>query len=196
MLRGIRGAILKDARAEGEGALQKAEAELEAELARVRSEGEARVAAAEDEARKIVEAERRERLSWAKLEAKRVLADAREDAANEALESIIERMKLYTGSPAYAKLMKAKIADAVKEVGGRAVVHVRRVDRKLLEVPGADMAGDADIIGGAIVESKDGRLRIDLSMEAFLEAKRDFLRKAIYAALFSLEGGAKPKGRK
>ncbi|MFA5077106.1 MAG: V-type ATP synthase subunit E family protein [Candidatus Micrarchaeia archaeon] len=192
MLQDIKGAILKEAKKEGEGAIQKAEAELEAEFAKVRSEGEAKVKSSEDEARKMVEGERRERLSWAKLEAKRVLSEAREDAVNSAIEGLIGQIKAYAKTRNYAEKLRKSVSSVVSEFGGKAVVHVRKGDKKLLASVGAPVVEDADILGGAIVESKDGRLRIDLSMEELLEANRDAVRKDIYAALFS---EANKKGR-
>ncbi len=184
MLKEIKGTILKDARTEGESALAKAEEELEAELAKVKAEGEAGIASAEAEAKSLVEGERRERLSWAKLESKRILAEAKEDAVKAAIDSLIERLQSYSGTRQYGERMKPLIAGAVKEVGGKAVIHVRKGDKKLLSVQGADIKEDADIIGGAIVESKDGKLKIDLSVEALLEARRDAVRKDIYGIMF------------
>lgn len=184
MLKDIKGTILKDARQEGELALKKAEEEVEAELLRARKEGEARVKRAEGEAEATVESERKERLSWAKLEAKRLLAEAKEDAVNAALDSLIERVKSYAKTRQYAEKAKAKISSAVKELGSRAVIRVKKGDKKLLSVNGAEVREDADILGGAIVESTDAKLRIDLSVEEMLNAQRDMIRKEIYRRLF------------
>ncbi|MDD5336899.1 MAG: V-type ATP synthase subunit E family protein [Candidatus ainarchaeum sp.] len=185
MLQDIKGAILKEARKEGESALQKAEAELETEFAKIRSEGEAKVKSSEEEARKLVESERRERLSWAKLEAKRVLAEAREDAVNTAIEGLIDEIKAYSRTRDYAAKLRKSVSSVISEFQGKVVVHVRKADKNLISLPDASVSGDADILGGAIVESKDGKLRMDLSMEELLEANRDAVRKDIYAALFS-----------
>ncbi len=184
MLSEIKKTIVRDARKEGEDSIRRAEEEVEAELARVKAEGEAKVALAEREAHALIEGERRERLSWAKLEAKRTLAEAREDVVNAAMDVLISRMNAYSGTRSYTQRMKAMISLAVREMGGNAVVHVKRAERKSLSVSGATVLGDADIIGGAVVESKDGRLRIDLSLEALLNAHRDEVRKDIYSRLF------------
>lgn len=191
MLHEIKSAIIRDAKEEGEAALQKAEAELEAELVKVKSDGEAMVKAAEEEAKRIVENERRERLSWAKLEAKRILAEAKEDAVNSALQSLLELMKDYVGTTQYAQKIKEKISSAVSEMSGKATVHVRKTDKKLFQLPRAVVVGDAEIIGGAIVESKDGKLRIDLSIEALMDANRDAIRKDIYDRLFPVSESEK-----
>ncbi len=184
MLKDIKGTILKDARQEGELALKKAEEEVEQELLRARKEGEAKVKRAESEGESIVEGERRERLSWAKLEGKRLTAEAKEDAMNVAFDSLIERVKAYAKTRQYAEKAKAKISSAVKELGEKAIIRVKKGDKKLLLLNGAEVREDAEILGGAIVESRDAKLRIDLSVEETLNAQRDMVRKEIYKRLF------------
>lgn len=194
MLKDIKGTILKDARKDGETVLHKAEGELEAELAAVKREGEAKVELASQEAKALTENEKRERLSWAKLEGKRVTAEAKEDAVNEVLDALMDKLEAYSGTKQYADKMKSGIAAAVKELGGKAVVHVKKGDRKLVPIPGTDVKEDASIIGGAIVESKDGKLRIDLSLEEAFSMRRDDLRKDLYARMFG-EGKKKAAGK-
>lgn len=184
MLKDIKGTILKDAKLEGELALKKAEEEVEADLLRARKEGEAKVKRIEGEAEATVESERKERLSGAKLEAKRLTAEAKEDAMNAALDSLIERVKSYAKTRQYAEKTRERISSAVKELGGKAVIHVKKGDKKLFPVNGAEVREDAEILGGAIVESRDARLRIDLSVEEMLNAQRDAVRKEIYKWLF------------
>lgn len=184
MLREIKGTILRDARKDGEAALRKAEEDLEAELAKVKADGTALVARAEQDAMRTVENERRERLSWAKLEGKRIIAEAKEDAVKNAFDSLISRLKAYSGTRQYSEKMKPRISSAVKEIGGKAVIRVRRGEKRI-SANGAGVRRDAEIMGGAIVESRDGKLRIDLSLEAMLDANRDTLRKAIYEEMFA-----------
>ncbi len=184
MLKDIKATILKDAKKEGEAALLKAEEELEAELKKVKSAGEEKVALAEAEAKRLAESERRERISWAKLEAKRTVSEAKEDSANVAFDALIERIKRYAGTRPYAEKMREKIASAIREVGGKAVVRVKKGEKKLLSLNGIEVREDADISGGAVVESKDGRMRVDLSMDSMLAAQKDAVRKETYARLF------------
>lgn len=185
MLNEIKGTILKDARKEGESALHKAEHEFEAEFSKVKGDGEAKIKGAELEAKKVVDTERRERMSGAKLEAKRILAEAKEDAVNAALDSLIDELKSYSGTKAYADKMKSLVSAAVEEVGGKATVYVKKGEKKIFSsIAGADIREGADIIGGAIVESKDGRLKIDLSMEEMLNSRKDSVRKELYGIMF------------
>lgn len=184
MLKDIRETILRDSRKEGESSLRKAEASLEAEFAKVKEEGESVVDAAGREGLATTAAEKRERLSWSKLEAKRILTEAREDAVNAAFDDLVEKVKKYASTGKYASKVKPQVAAAAKELGPRAIVRVRKGNKRAFSVEGAEVRDDADIMGGAIVESRNGKFRIDLSIEATLDARRDSMRKEIYKRLF------------
>ncbi len=184
MLADIRETLLSEARKAGESAMKTAEAELESELAKAKKEGEALVHLAKTGAKSAVENERRERQSWAKIEAKRVIIEAKEDAVNAAFDDLIELLKKYAGTKPYAEKMREKISAATGEIGGKCIIRIRKGDKKLLQIKGADIIEGADIMGGAIVESRDGKFRIDLSLESELAQKRDEIRKDLYKRLF------------
>jgi V/A-type H+/Na+-transporting ATPase subunit E len=187
MLEEIKDAVIREARKNGEARLHSAEAELEAEFRAIMSSGDKRVADAMAEAGAMVETERRERISSAKLEAKRLANEAREDAVMEALEGIFGIIK-DKKSKEFTARVKKLVAAGLSEFGGNAVVHVRKGEKKLYSIEGAEVAEDAKISGGAILESKDGRMRMDYSFESLFESGRDGMRKQAYLELF---GGAK-----
>lgn len=182
MLKGIKETILKNASEESEAALCKTKNELEAELKKTKGEGIALVTRAEKEAMQIIENERRERLSWAKLETKRIIAGAKEDALNIAFEDLFSKVKSYADTKEFAEKMKRKISLAIKEIGGNTIVHLKKGEKKLFLK--GNVRKDVEIIGGAIVESKDGRVKLNLSIESFLDAQKDMLRKKIYEKMF------------
>lgn len=184
MLKDVRNTILKEAEKEGQIAFCKAEEELESEFVKVKTEGQEKIKFAEQEANGIVENEMRERLSWAKLEAKRIIAEAKEDVVSIAFDALIEKLRSYTTTKPYAVQMKAKILSALGEIGENAIVHVKKEDKTLFSALTREIKPDADIIGGAIVESADSRLKIDISLEEFLNAKRDKIRREFYIRLF------------
>jgi vacuolar-type H+-ATPase subunit E/Vma4 len=43
---------------------------------------------------------------------------------------------------------------------------------------------DLEALGGAIVESSDGKVMIDLTLETLFETRRDEIRKQVYEKLF------------
>lgn len=186
MLSDIKENILKNAKAEGEASLRKAESELEADFTKIKSDGEAKVAIALQEAKTLIENEKRERLSWAKLESKRILSDAKEDAVNTVFDTLLEKMNSYTTTQQYVNKMKQMISSAVNELGGSVVVRVKNGEKRFA-IPCAKIVGDADIIGGAIVESKDGKIRINLCLEELLNLQKDALRKEIYKRMFEVK---------
>lgn len=141
-------------------------------------------ASAESEVKKILEDQKNERLAWARLEAKRVAAEAREDAIKKALDEIYDLAPSLRKSEEYATYLSKKVAEAVSEVGEGAVVHVVKGDKKLLSKIKAAVQEDLDALGGAIVESADGKMRVDLRLETLFEMRSDELRRKLAEALF------------
>ena len=142
-----------------------------------------------EEAKKEVEQrlrdQRNERIAWARLEAKRILADSKEDAISNSLELFFSLLKDIRKSAQYKSFLKKSVQDAVKELGGKPTVHIIKGDSPALgKVNGAKTVADLDCLGGAIVESSDGSVRIDLRLETLFELKRDDLRKVVYEKLF------------
>ena len=142
---------------------------------------------AEKEAEKLLAEQRNERLAWARLEAKRVVSEAREDAINSAIDDIFSSLKELKKSREYKNFMSKSISAAVKELGGtRLTVHVGKGDKKLLpKLPKTcRVATDLDALGGAVIETSDGKMKIDLTLETLIELRRDELRKMISDELF------------
>ncbi len=140
-------------------------------------------ASAEVKAR--LEAQRNERLAWARLEAKRVIAEAREDAITNNLESFFEELKNARKAAAYKSFLEKSVAEAVKELGGACTVHVAKSDAAMLgKLHDCKVVTDLEALGGAIVESEDRSVRIDLRLETLFDLGRDGLRKEVHDLLF------------
>ena len=62
-------------------------------------------------------------------------------------------------------------------------------DKSLIPaLKGAKVVEDLHGFGGALLESADGKIRMDLTLETLFESRRDEIRKKIYEKLFG-EGG-------
>ena len=141
--------------------------------------------AAESGVNDRLSAQRNERLAWARLEAKRVLAEAKEDAISASLEGFFTELKEIRNSAKYKDFLKKSVADAVKELGGKPTVHVSKEDTAVLgKLSNADIATDLEGLGGAMVETEDGSVRIDLRLENLFDMKRDSMRKEVYGKIF------------
>ena len=132
-----------------------------------------------------LEEQRNERLAWARLEAKRIIVESREDAITYSLEGFFSELKVIGKDALYKSFLKKSVAKAVNELGGKPVIHIVKGDLATLgKVNGSKIVGDLDSLGGAIVESVDGSVRIDLRLETLYELQRDNLRKEIYGRIF------------
>lgn len=144
---------------------------------------------ATSEVKARLEAQRNERLAWARLEAKRIMAEAREDAITINLEDFFVELKEAHKNIAYKSFVEQSVKQAVKELGGGCTIHVAKSDAALLaKLQGCKVVTNLEALGGAIVESEDRSVRIDLRLETIFELKRDDLRKRVHDRLFSKKG--------
>jgi V/A-type H+/Na+-transporting ATPase subunit E len=181
----LKGSLLSEAQEDGQKIVHAAE-EQAARIAR--DERERRAAALKDseaDVERMLNEQRNERLAWARLESKRVMSEAREDAIKNVLEEFFDALKDARKSPEYRKFLGPAVAQAVSELGAGCTVHVAKGDKAVVgTVKGAKVAEDLEGFGGALVESSDGKIRIDLTLETQFESRRDDIRKSIYERLF------------
>ena len=76
----LKGSLLSEAKAEAEKTVKSAEADAKAMLSEERAKLSALKSEAEKSVEKSLEEQKNERIAWARLEAKRVLAEAKERA--------------------------------------------------------------------------------------------------------------------
>ena len=166
----------------------RAEAELEAERARIAEEertilreGDAARRAIADEAARATEAEAAKLLTGevarAKVEARKLLFEARQRALERSLADARRRLGELAGTDEYAALVKRLFAYAVERLGKPVRVSGRSEDAALLKsVAGRSaVAVPVPIAGGIIVESGDGSRRLDLSFDELLRRREDEL---------------------
>ncbi|MFH1586859.1 MAG: V-type ATP synthase subunit E [Candidatus Diapherotrites archaeon] len=159
--------------------LEKAAAEADAEVDKARKEKKELVEAAKKDAERIVENERNEIIASARLKAKQMNSKAKETAVNAALEEVWKELLNLRKDSSYAKVMKKLIAEGEKELGAGTVVLVRKEDKKF-----ASGSKEAEISGGAIIQTKDEKISVNNSFEAIFEESQDELRKELYAKMF------------
>lgn len=184
MLEKITKTLIENAKKQSEESLDNAKRELELELKKIITEGEAKIELSKEQAKKIVENERRERISWAKLEAKRIIAEAKEDRINAVLDLIFEKIIAYANTPEFTEQIKTRVLSALTEVGKERVIHVKKGRKKFFKIQDAEIKEDLEALEGAIVESSDGKIRITLTLEELFNTQRDALRKEVYTKLF------------
>lgn len=181
----LKGSLLSEARAEADKIVETAQADAKAMLSEERARLSALKENAEKEVEKTLEEQSNERIAWARLEAKRVLAEAREDAIKGVIEQFFDELGSVRKSAEYKKFMKKSVPDAAKELGKGTTVHIAKGDKTALpKMNGTKVVEDLKGMGGALLESSDGKIMIDLTVETLFESKRDELRKKISDKLF------------
>lgn len=168
----------------------------EAELAAVEADRAARAAAlVEERDRKVAEIrgqvaratdtdvarERAQRVAAAKLQARKLLYEARESRLGAAVEETRALLQGLTGLPDYASVLR-RMHQAATEALGRSVrVSGRKEDAGLL----AKVAGRSfdptpqPILGGLIAETTDGARRLNLSFDELLRLREDQVRELL-----------------
>lgn len=181
----LTGSLVSEAQSEAAEIVKTAKWHVDAML---RSEYE-KIGSLKEEAQARVssrlEEQRNERLAWARLEAKRVIAEAREDAITYNLEGFFGELKGIRKDKPYKTFLKESVAQAVKELGGKVTIRIVKGDLPIIsKVAGCKIVADLDALGGGIVESEDGSVRIDFRLETLFDLQRDSLRKEIHGRLF------------
>ncbi|MFH1520027.1 MAG: V-type ATP synthase subunit E family protein [Candidatus Micrarchaeota archaeon] len=181
----LKGSLLSEANEDARKIIETAEAHVRSMVEEERSKVSAIKRDAKEDVEQLIEEQRNERLAWARLESRRILAEAREDAIKNVLEDFFDALKSAKKNPEYKKFISKAVAEAVAELGSDATVRVLKGERKLIPtLKNAKIIEDLDALGGAIVESNDGRIRIDLTLETLFESRRDEIRKQIDDKLF------------
>ncbi|MCX8197960.1 MAG: V-type ATP synthase subunit E family protein [Candidatus Micrarchaeota archaeon] len=175
----------KSAEAEARKIVHSAEKNAEKIEAEAKEKAELAVKAAKREAIEYSKQESSERLTSAKLSAKKIIDEAKEEAVDAALKQVWEQFKSESLKKSnYPQILDRLIREGLEELGAKdAIVHVRDEDRAL--VSGFRLAKlPPGYSGGAILESADGKVRVNKTLEEVFSQKKPQLRKEIFDRLF------------
>ena len=182
----IANSLLSDAKKEADEIVAIAESHVEKMLAEERAKKHALLKNAGQETNSLIEEQKRERIPWARLEAKRIISEAREDVIKRSLDEFFTVIETILDQQEYTNFIKTNIKEAISELKNNKdlVIHCSKNEKKNFDAFNLPVIEDLKSIGGAIVETADGRVRIDLTMETLFEIKLEGLRKIIYERLF------------
>ncbi len=181
----LKGSLLSEASEDAQKIVEAAETHVKGMLEEERSRKASMKKDAEKDVARLLDEQRNERIAWARLESKRITAEAREDAIEGVLEDFFESLKKMRKTPDYKKFLARAIASGSEELGGGSVtVHLAKGDKALVPEYKGKVVEDLEGLGGAILESADGKIRIDMTLETLFESKRDEIRKKVYEKLF------------
>ncbi len=183
-IEGLSRSILAGAKQEADQVIHSAEKEAANVLQAEKARRALLLKGVEDEAHKSLAETRGERLAWARLERKRILADAKERAINASLDELISQMDAFRKSKEYKEFVKSSSDQSITELGSKAVVHVLKGEKSLVGKTTAKVVEDLEGLGGVLVESPGREVCINSTVEALLELRREALRKHIAKELF------------
>lgn len=177
--------LVSEASKEGEEIVKTAQWHVDKMLKEEQSKEKGLKDQAEKETAAQLDEQRNERLAWARLEAKRIIAESREDAISNSLENFFSELKQVRKDKSYKDFLKKSVQDAVAQLGAKSTIHIVKADAAVLgKMNGCKIISDLDALGGAIIESEDKSVRIDIRLETLFELQRDKLRKDIYEHIF------------
>lgn len=143
------------------------------------------------EAERRIDVERHQRLYRAREEAKASLARVREEYLRRAADLAAERLARLRegeGYPGVLERLTREALDALSEAGAR--VHVDPRDEASARAMMGDLPGELQLIadlnadGGAIVDSADGRIRVDNTFASRLARAGEVYRRELFDRLF------------
>lgn len=140
---------------------------------------------AKREAAQTIE-EKKSEISTANINARKIIADGRNQAVEKALTEVKEHLQEYTNSKQYTALLTKLVQEAVDSLGTKqnTVVICRKEDAALLKKNGFNTQPSLEAIGGVIVQSKDGKIKINSTFENLLSEHADELRQTMFFELF------------
>lgn len=177
--------LVEEIRRRGEADLAVVIANRDTELAKIASDRDRRLQEVRSESARATEAEaareRAQRLAAAKLQARKLLYEAREKRLTGAIAETRALLQEYTRSAQYPEVLKRMVATANASLGKQVRISGRGADATLL----AKVAGKSfdptpqAIVGGLIAETSDGSRRLNLSFDELLRLREDRVREIL-----------------
>jgi vacuolar-type H+-ATPase subunit E/Vma4 len=136
--------------------------------------------------RQVVE-ERQRSVASAHLDSKRKLLEARDSILRAYEDQARSYLDQFVQSPEYKKFLIRSVKEGVAEIGGDAIVQVSARDRALLEDEDASYTISPKPLtskGGALVMSKDGKRKVDNTVDSIFNDRREELRLKLAQQIF------------
>ena len=175
----------KGADAEGKKIIHAAEKNAARIVEDAKEKAAETLSAAKKEATEFARQESAERITSAKLAAKKMVDEAREEAVEASIGQAWHKFKADSmKKSSYPEMLNALVKEGMAELGvGQATLYVRDDDRQYLQ--GREFRKlPQEYSGGVIVESQGGRVRVNKTLEEIFAQKKPALRKDIYDRLF------------
>lgn len=181
----LSGELHRQSEREGKKLIAASERAAEKIEEEAKEKAEQQLKAAKKEASQFVKQESSERMTSAKLSAKKIVDESRDEAVEACLRQVWHEFKSSSlKKSTYPALLSRLVSEGMAELGTTdAVVAVRDEDRQHL--PGYKLSRlPPEYSGGAIIESANGKIRVNKTLEEVFSQSKGELRKKIYDKLF------------
>jgi V/A-type H+-transporting ATPase subunit E len=182
--------IKKDASAKANVQINHAKAEADEIINQAKIELEKEKKALEMDTEKSIKIQKNRAVSEAKLEARKMNLAAKEEVITSAFSLAQERLKTLGAQETEGYLRRA-VKNAVSLLGSEVTVLCNSKDSQMVSKiaseinPGITVSSTGiDILGGAVIRTKDNKAQIDATFEGVLDRIRSDLRREVAQILF------------
>ncbi len=178
--------LRKEIRQEAARARKDALKEAESEADRILKDAEGQAKAIVEQAKAKAKDEAQQKLSQvsaARLEGKKRIAEARDAVVAAQLDEVKAALQEFADSSRYDTVLKGLAEHGAEALGGKVRILARKKDLPRLKKFGYADVSETDCMGGCLVVSSDGRIRINNTFEALYEQSLEKLRQAIFEEL-------------
>ncbi len=177
--------LVQEIQARAQEELAKERSRIEQERAKIAVDLEQRLAVVREENERLatseIAREHAQKLASARLQARKLVDEAREREMENALAEVRNLLGQYTRTKEYAQLLKKMYQSATEVLGGPVRVSGRKEDQVVLEsVVGKTLQKTpVPISGGLIAETPNGERRLNLSFDELLRLREDKVRSLL-----------------
>jgi vacuolar-type H+-ATPase subunit E/Vma4 len=177
--------LVEEIRTRAEAELKATVEAQKAEAVKIAADRDRRIQELRAESERLTEAEgsreRAQRIAAAKLQARKMLYEAREQRLEGALVETRALLSDFTGSSDYPATLKRMVAVATDALGKQVKITGRAEDAAKLGRAAGKLFDPTPqpILGGLIAETPDGSRRLNLSFDELLRLREDKVRELL-----------------
>ena len=178
--------LLMDAKKEANTVISAAEKEKEKIISDAEEKKRQLLSEAKRKAKEMAQRQKSELLSGASIRAKQIVDAEKNAVVEKALQAVFAEISLVRETKQYDKLLRTLAEEGQKELGKESIIIVNEKDHGVAKKLFPHLSKEtAPITGGAIVSTKDGKIRVDNSFEAIFEQNKDWLKREVFEEMFA-----------
>ncbi len=176
--------ILGTGKKEAQQIVQQGKKEREEQVKKAQEAGQNLLKSKTEESEKLVQRMNTQEIARAELESKKIVLGSQKEILDSVYGTALQRL----GSlPQNETLLRTLVSSNQSEIAAGRVYCNQNDERLIKRLVGTNFGGTTDCVGGLIIESQDGKMRVDLRYETMLREIWDDSVKDISDLLWSEE---------